>query len=222
MKKTITILLIIAFCLTGCSLGKKNTADTTKQVEDTSLLGQLNSGLAMVCTVTTLNGEISIKVKDNKIRMEGIPYIYDQATSSEATTAQNNLGTMLSIGDEQYIWSDQKGTKLNLKELSELTGGQTEGQMEIKDWQSTVGEWQQAGFNYKCEKQTLPNDIFTPPSDINFTDLNEALRLLQNLNQQTFNSTSTNGTSTYIVSDSTSIPQVDISVPNAGSGTVSE
>lgn len=218
MKKTIAISLIIAFCLTGCSLGNKKTEDTAKQVEDTSLLGQLNSGQAMACAVTTLNGEVIIKVKDNKIRMEGIPYIYDQATSSEGVAVQNNSGIMISIGDEQYIWSGQKGTKLNLKELSELTGGQTEEQMAAKDWQSTVGEWQQAGFNYKCEKQSLSDDIFTPPSDVSFTDLNEALRLLQNLNQQTFDNASINSTSSDIVSD----PAANISTPTAEDNTISE
>jgi len=205
MKKTIVISLIAVFCLAGCSFGKNKTEDAKKTSEDTTLLGQLKNSEGISCVVNTLNGEVNIKAKGDSIRIEGVSYVYDQTATADMTSPQTNLGTMLSVGDEQYIWSGQKGTKFNAKELSKMTGEQTEIETAAKDWQSTIGEWQQAGFNYRCEKENLLDDIFTLPSDVDFTDLNETLRLLQNLNQPTSNDIGSDGIISDLVSDSAGI-----------------
>lgn len=209
MKKTIAISLVLAFILTGCSINFKKDKDTTEQKtsgqtenatpEDTSLLGQLQSGSDVECTVTTLNGEVNVKAKGGKIKIEGIPYVYDQSASTD-TALNPNKGTMLTIGDEQYMWLGDKGTKFNAKELSELSGGQTEQQMEAKSWQENIGDWQQAGFGYKCEKRNLSDELFAVPSEVTFTDLNEALKKLQDLISSTTIPTG-------------SMPTVDIAVP---------
>jgi hypothetical protein len=191
MKKTIVTLLIGAFCLTGCSFGKSNSANTavTPQPKEettpapSNLMDWLKTGEAVVCTVNTLNGDVNIKAKDNKIRIDGIPYLYDQATSSATTENATQLGTSLTIGDDQYLWSGAKGTKINRQALSELSGGQTDEQMDTKTWQDQVSDWQEAGFNYQCAKQSLSDDLFTPPTDIQFTDLAAVLSQLQNLTQ---------------------------------------
>lgn len=202
MKKTIVISLIIAFCLTGCSLGKKKAEEITK-TEDTTLLGQLQNSEGVVCKVTTLNGEVTVSAKGNYVKIEGIPYVYDQATSSEMAGIENNTGVMMSVGEEQYIWSGQKGVKFNPKGLSELIGTATEDQMDTKDWQTTIGEWEQAGFSYKCEKQSLSDDTFILPSDVDFTDLNETFLLLQNLNQEAASSTNVVSTTSEVVDTQT-------------------
>lgn len=213
MKKTIVISLIIAFCLTGCSLGKKKTAENTQTATDTTLLGQLKNSDGVVCKVVTLNGEVVVNAKGSNIKIEGIPYIYDQATSSTETVAPNNSGTMLTISEEQYVWSDQKGIKFDQQELSDLIGGQTEEQMDAKDWQTTVDEWQQAGFSYKCEKQNLADDVFALPADVEFTDLVQTLLLLQNLTQQASSTSDIISTSSDVVSnENTDVSPENISV----------
>ncbi|MCX6795981.1 MAG: hypothetical protein NTW06_00605, partial [Candidatus Falkowbacteria bacterium] len=68
MKKTIIILLIGVFSLTGCSLGKNNSANNTTVTQPkqeakpvaTTLLGWLQNGEAVACTVNTLNGDVLI------------------------------------------------------------------------------------------------------------------------------------------------------------------
>lgn len=192
MKKTIITSLIAMLCLTGCSFGKNKNNNSNippealdqKVQEDTTLLGQLRSGQGVTCTISTLNGKITIKAKDNKVRMEGISYVYDQdqgVPSPDASTS--DLGTSLTLGDEIYLWSGQKGTKYNPKKLSEQSSGITDQQMEIKSWEESVGEWQQAEFGYKCEKISLSDDLFVPPADVQFTDLNEVFDNMQKLIQ---------------------------------------
>lgn len=191
MKKTIALSLILAFVLTGCSLnfGKSKKTEDQKAEnknagmveEETTLIGWLKNGQGVECTVITLNGDVKVKAKEGKIKIEGIPYIYDQSTSTEVNSDQSN-GTLLTVGDEQYLWSGQNGTKFNAKKLSEQSGGQTDEQMGAKSWEENIGEWESAGFNYKCEKRNFAEEEFIAPNGINFTDLNEALANLQKLN----------------------------------------
>jgi hypothetical protein len=203
MKKTIVISFILTFALTGCSLNFTNNKDTAATTAtdnnaapvDTSLLGQLQNGQGVECKVETLNGEVNIRALAGKVRIEDIPYTFNNASSSVDATAENTKGTSLTIGDEQYMWSGLQGVKFNAKELNEQSGGTTDEQMGNKSWQDTVGEWQTAGFNYQCEKRNLTDSIFTPPADVVFNDLNEALRNLQNIMQSASTSESVNNSS---------------------------
>lgn len=199
MKKTIAISFILALALTGCSLSfvnNNNTAATTATndnaaQEDTSLLGQLKNGQGVECKIQTLNGEVDVSASAGKVRIEGIPYTFNNASSSVNASEENTKGTLLTIGDEQYMWNDQQGIKFNAKELSQQSGGTTDEQMENKSWEDTVGEWQTAGFDYQCEPRNFADSVFTPPADVSFNDLNAALQNLQNIMQSASTSSST-------------------------------
>lgn len=190
MKKIITISFILALALTGCSLNfvtSNNTASTDSAKNaapvDTSLLGRLKSGQGVECKVETLNGEVDIRALAGKIRMEGITYTYNNASSTVDATDENTKGMSLTIGDEQYIWNGQQGVKFNARQLSEQSGGTTDEQMGNRSWENMAEEWQTAGFDYQCVPKNFTDSIFTPPADVKFDDLNVILQNLQDVIQ---------------------------------------
>ena len=100
MKKTIAISLIIAFCLTGCSLSNKKTEDTAKQVEDTTLLGQLNSGQEMTCAVTTLNGEVK-RIESSEYKLQ--PMNDQMVVNNHVLEVQNGFGLPQAYNGEGVV-----------------------------------------------------------------------------------------------------------------------
>jgi len=182
MKKIIILLLVVSvsFGLSGC--GKKKQASTQDQAkqkkdlvveEDNSLFGWLKRGKAVECTIKSPEGDMIVRTKDNKVRIDGVPYVSFENMEEEPSMD----GAMLTIGDWTYMWDkkSKKGTKMNQKKMEALAGDSSEEIPEEskKDWQDSVKEWEKDGFKYDCKEIKMTDTEFKAPEDVEFTDYTE-------------------------------------------------
>lgn len=197
MKKTILfiglIILIAAIGFYVFIYGDKTTepAETEITQEDEEvieevrieLLEWLKGGQGVECVVTSPEGDIIVKTRDDKIRVEGIVYA---APGSEEEVP----GVSLTDGDWVYIWSGNEGTKFNIKTLEELSKATSssiaEYQEDLDDysWEQMVNDWQEQDLDYQCEEVRLSDDEFIPPSEVNFVDWTETMERLQQLQEE--------------------------------------
>jgi len=189
MKKATALILIITFSLFlgGCFKKKAPEAQNSASPEDgltvkenNTLMGWLKKGKGVECTVSSPEGNITVKTKDNKVRIDGIPYAFGAAAGAEAI----NNGVSLTDGDWTYFWSGKEGMKMNNKKMEELSADlEQKKNAEDNQWENMVGNWEEDGFNYDCSNKTLLDNIFTPPSDVVFTDLTEMMSGLSEISK---------------------------------------
>jgi hypothetical protein len=180
----IALILVISMGVTGC--GKKQevaepapAASEPQQggilvgETDNSLLGWLKRKQGVECVVEDKEGRVVIQSKQDKVRMTGIPYV-DMASAVESGGSPDMNGVSLTVGDWIYMWSerDKKGTKMNIKKIESLAADDEE----IKDqetWDEAVADWEDEEVEYNCTDKNLSDDLFTPPGDVEFTDLTD-------------------------------------------------
>lgn len=113
---------------------------------------------------TTEQGEVKTWVKDNKVRVEGVGF--------GVPGTAGNQGGMVNDGEWIYIWGGEEKTGVKYK-LSA---------MEQQDWAKDVQEWKDpqqwaAGVEEKyqisCNETMVADNLFSPPSDIEFKDMSE-------------------------------------------------
>ncbi len=188
MKRIILFCLILIFILAGCFFNKNNEQQAKEEnrqkgglivKENNTMLGWLKRGKAVECIVTSPDGEIKIKTKNNKVRIEGIPFMF-----GDNIEKPTNDGVSVTDGDWMYMWSGNKGTKMNIKELEEMSGEVKEEEEKQNTWEDNVKEWEESGFGYDCKEVNLSNSEFSPPNDVEFIDFSESLKSLQELGQQ--------------------------------------
>jgi len=189
MKKATALILIISFSLFLGGCFKKKTPEAQNSVnpeaglvvkENNTLMGWLKKGKGVECVVSSLEGNITVKTKDNKVRVDGIPYAFGVAAGAEAV----NNGASLTDGDWTYFWSGKEGMKMNNKEMEELSADlEQKKNAEDNQWENMVGNWEKDDFNYDCSEKTMSDDIFTPPSDVEFTDLTEMMSGLSEISK---------------------------------------
>jgi len=182
MKKVFLILIILALAGGGFYFySQKNKKPAVRVdangkeiiglrvVQDDSLNGWIKRKRTVQCKLTNEQGELTIKVKNDKVRIEGIPYAF----GGQSADADNN-GISLTDGDWVYIWNGQTGTKMNLKNMQ---AGMTEEQ-KIKaadySWEDSVKKWESA-YKYDCAEKGLGDDLFIPPTDVVFTDMTDMM-----------------------------------------------
>ncbi|MEA1963044.1 MAG: hypothetical protein U9M94_02270 [Patescibacteria group bacterium] len=181
MKKALilSLSLIICFGLSAC--GKKEAKNDVQTFapegglvvkENKSLMGWLKKGKAVECRVSSPEGEMVIKTKNEAVRMEGMPY-FSPNSAIEQPKAEN--GIMLTVGDWMYMWdtSTKKGAKMNIKEM-ETTGEEEDeiSENKRKEWDEMVKEWEDMDAAYECREASLDDELFAKPKDVEFMDLN--------------------------------------------------
>ncbi|MFH0891850.1 MAG: hypothetical protein V1867_03665 [Candidatus Falkowbacteria bacterium] len=185
MKKIIILTLALSFCLAGTGCGKKKQPEAASPknnnqsgltvIADDTLTGWLKRGRSVECALSSPEGEIKISAKNDKIRIDGIPY-----AAMDAPNEPVKNGVSLTDGDMTYMWGGGKGTKFSLKKMQELSG-ELDGSQEQKTWEDTAADWEDAGLNYNCHEADLSDGLFTPPADIVFEDLNEFMEGLADI-----------------------------------------
>jgi len=180
MKKALILSLSLIICLGFSACGKKEAKNDVQILtskgglfveENKSLMGWLKKGKTVECKVSSPDGEMIIKTKNEVVRMEGVQY-FSPDSSAKQSKAEN--GVMLTIGDWMYMWDDliKEGVKMNFKELEEIK--QEESEIENgsrKEWDEMVNEWENADVVYECKEVSLDDELFAEPKDIDFIDL---------------------------------------------------
>lgn len=184
MKKAIFLTLIAVFTLSACNLFQpaedSNAPDTaTKQQESenifTSIKDAVLGGMKLQCTFEADGHESTAYISGKKVRVDGA--MYDHNTE-EAT------GSMINDGQMLYVWNDieKTGMKWDLSKMEEIQDGPGFDVDEWKDTEAWADEMDQ-DESVDCSIATFSDSKFTPPSDVEFQDLNAFMESMQEITQ---------------------------------------
>jgi len=184
MKKIILIVIILLAVIGGLYFYnqkiKKSAPAVTNNVnqrvglhvvDDNTLTGWLKRKKTVECEVTTGSGVIKMMVKNDKVRIEGIPYAFGQSGS------QPN-GYSLTDEDWVYLWSGSEGTKFNLTEVQASLTEEQKNKTAAYSWEQSAIVWESEN-KYDCQEKKLADSLFIPPTEINFVDMTETLETAQ-------------------------------------------
>jgi hypothetical protein len=135
----------------------KTVSPTETKSQASSLLDILNLGKNQRCTFTTTT---------DKNSTEGTFYIADKKMRGDIKTTANGKTEEISMirdGDTNYMWgtSLKMGIKMKLNIEDLAKDSKTTGQFVDPNQK----------FDYKCMPWTTDNSLFTPPSNVKFTEL---------------------------------------------------
>lgn len=178
MKKSIiisAICLIFIIGLSGCGKKEKISSEDSKAVQYSTLSEWLKSGQGVECKVNSPDGEITVKTKDQKVRMDGIMYA-DINKMDENTEIEK--GSSIATKEWIYIWSGDKGMKMNLEEMKKLGEEMSGDQFDEEDysWENWAKEMQEQEVAYECKEKNISNNEFEVPEDIEFIDWTEMMK----------------------------------------------
>lgn len=195
MKKTnlIIIAIIVVILLLGAwfFLFNKKTPGTGQQAASTagsqsqpdqaqsgikeSLLGLLEKGTGIKCTVEDKQGKYDVTSKGEKVRIDGM----DFPDPKNPTASQK--GSMINDGTWAYIWNGQEGMKFNLKDMQQNSAPAANSEEQSTDWKAWAKGMEASGAKYDCSPTVATDADFTPPSDVKFQDLGELLKGVQQM-----------------------------------------
>ncbi len=184
----ITIFIIIAVLLFGIAGYKwfKSTEEPTPETETTyqatettnsettekltpkNLASLLQSGENKTCTYElmqdnkTISGAVFISGDNMRTNYE--------ITSDEPT--QNMTGSMIKMGDKMYIWSSQMQQGVMMQyDLEELQAQYEKSESQPGQPSNPAPFDINKEMEYKCDSWNVDDNMFTPPSDIEFIDM---------------------------------------------------
>ncbi len=178
MKKIIIVLIlfILPFVFSGCKKKAEKVEQEVRKtggvevLENKSILDWLKGGKTVECTIMSPEGDIITTTKGESVYVEGIPY-FSMDSTSEAPKAAN--GIMLVVGDWTYTWDKltKKGTKMNIKEIEEMSVEIEAEQEEQEGWDEMAQGWDDSGFEYNCKEVRADSKMFEEPKDVEFSDM---------------------------------------------------
>lgn len=180
-KIVIGLILVLGLSLSAC--GKKDDKKVENSpksggievLEKQSLTDWLKGGKTVECTIKQDGSEVHIISKGENSYVEGVPYLYGEVGEYEEGS---NNGVMLTLGDWTYMWDKvtKKGTKMNMREIEEMTGDyDTEEEDEGNDFDSMAEEWEDDETDYDCHEIKEPKNLFEEPKGIEFKDFSEMM-----------------------------------------------
>ncbi|HNQ17254.1 MAG TPA: hypothetical protein PKJ26_04475 [Candidatus Woesebacteria bacterium] len=169
--------LALGILLSGCSLlpqksSQVETPPLEQQVvkEYQKVADAMASGKSVECVMTNTQEGTSFtyQVKGNMVRSFG--QLSPDSTSS---------GNMISDGTYLYMWSDDsaQGTKMKIPsetEVAEMTEQPDDVLPDLSN-EEKQQELEDLGYSIKCDEKDLANDVFVPPTTIQFQDLSQML-----------------------------------------------
>jgi len=185
-KKTTIIAVAVIVIIGGLFLvfnkrdGNRNVGLNMASDTDQSILSWLNKGKAVECEFGSEEGNVRIRTKDGKVRIDGIPYAF----GGEKATP----GSSITNGDWMYMWSGKKGAKMNIKEMEEIgrkfdTEEESDYSEENPSWEEYVKGWDEKEVDYDCHETRFSDEVMVPPTDVEFTDLNQAMKGLEAMSE---------------------------------------
>ena len=197
MKKTnlIVIAIIVILLLLGAwffIFNKKSpetsqSATSSKMSQDAeepskagikeSLLGLLEKGTGIKCTVEDVQGKYDVIAQGEKVRIDGM----DFPDPKNPTATQK--GSMINDGTWAYIWNGKEGMKFNLKDMEQNSAATPNANTDEKstDWKAWAKSMETSGAKYNCNPTVATGGDFTPPADVKFQDLGELMKGIQQL-----------------------------------------
>lgn len=169
-----TLLLSLCLVLSACGANpvlKKtiNKKDNFSPQVDLTLAEWVESGLTLECVVDAPENEITLRVKDSRIRIDGIAYSF-----SEGLDEPPYRGKYLFDGDTLYIWKGKKGVEMDTYIYNELNHQVMGGEYENDNtWHNVIDIWETAGFPYKCREVNLAEDYFLPDPEVEYLLITE-------------------------------------------------
>mgnify|MGYP007044106072 CR=1 FL=1 len=88
-------------------------------------------------------------------------------------------GSMINDGEWAYMWNGKNGNKFNLKEIQQGANPSANSQDETTNWKDWAKGMEANGANYDCNPTVVTDADFTPPSDVEFQDLNALMKSFQ-------------------------------------------
>ena len=192
-KLTLSIVLVfVALFVVGCTIKNpfaKKVSTETGQTPGATASGSgksigeeivesfndlLKKGDSVVCNseISDESGKVAVEmyVSGAKFRTNSV------ATDTEGTVVNSH---MVSDGDFAYLWGDsQPGMKIKYSDLNqdkpEISAE------ELKSQQTSALQKAMEGYSFKCKPWILVDSSkFTAPSDVEFTDISESMKQLQ-------------------------------------------
>lgn len=135
-----------------------------------SIASAINSGAGYKCTYTEEGVENQMSVKGQKYHAK--------------TTSNGQVINSISDGVWAYVWveGETTGTKFNIKDLEGSTQGGGEQESTVND--ADINQIIQNAMNVQCVPTVLPDGEFTAPGNVEFQDLGELLKQMQQLQGQ--------------------------------------
>jgi len=172
MKKSlpiIIILIIIVAALAGWKLmgkGKKTTTQGgTQQAQTTpsQATGESFTGKIKDAFMRNIPLKCTYKMSDNNF---GVGYLKNKKYYGEIT-ANGKLGYIILVDNCLWSWNKDekdKGVKMCF------------AQQQGEDmWSSFEANQKSADFDYNCSPAIINDSIFTPPSNVKFTNIDELM-----------------------------------------------
>jgi hypothetical protein len=176
--------------LAGCSLpfGPKSIQSGPQGALDqaanaTKLSVMMATGKAGTCTITntveTTATATEISVKGKKFRMKGSDFGGVDQPTAETTPAVAKMGYMLNDGEYLYFLQDQATTGMKMKVEPSVTPAKTgddANTMYTEDSQNPADQFEaDAKYRIDCKLGNVSDDLLTPPTEVKFLDLSQAL-----------------------------------------------
>lgn len=182
----IAIIVIVGAGAVGYFLANQNNTDdndntqaSTSQQADKAGTGEekatinslLNKGSNQKCEFSSVANETTAA---------GTIYFSNKRMRGEYTTTtkdQTSKGNMLIVGNTQYYWteSSQKGVKMDISGQQNQNNQSGEGQQPTNGGLDT-----KQGYKFTCNDWKVDESKFTPPADIEFTDLTKIQSQISN------------------------------------------
>ena len=191
MKKATILVLLLALSLSLSACGKKKAVNNimeAQKVEQKGLMAWLKGGTGTECIMKAPEGDMIIKTQDGKTRIEGmgtmVPSI--DPMNPEPPSPESQMGITVYNGDWMYMWSGDKGTKMNQKKMEAL-GEELGEDMEedsAKDWTEIVGDMEEMDIAYDCKPKKFAASEFEAPENVEFQDLTEMFEQMAEMGKQ--------------------------------------
>ncbi len=155
------------------SRGEAVKQTSNQAVEKLGLVDLFKQGKGMKCLIGSEDGTIITYSNGDKARTEGVNIGFSQESKRE-------MAYMINDGEWIYTWSGKKGTKINMKKLEELEENMDnenliEDKNNIGDFDEMVEEWEDGEVTYDCNEQKIDDELFVPPSDVDFQNMMEMI-----------------------------------------------
>ena len=132
----------------------------------------------MKCSYSDERGEVSFWAKSGKMRAEGASF----------GLQGDQKGGMINDSEYLYIWQDddKSGIKYKLSVFEDTDSPDTSqpAQIDPQAWAQSI----QGRYEYSCNAVNENDNIFTPPSDVEFKDMTQLLEKAEEFSQ-TFSDT---------------------------------
>ena len=178
MKKSLPIIIILVIIVSALAawkfMGKKTGSSQggIQQAGQEQTAGESFTGKIKDAFMKNIPLKCTYKMSDNNF---GVGYLKNKKYYGEIT-ANGKLGYIILVDNCLWSWSkdETKGVKMCFepKEGEDI-------------WADFEKEQKTGEVNYNCAPSVVNDAVFTPPSNIQFTDFNEMMKGLGQPNQAT-------------------------------------